>query len=236
MPPSPEVERFDRPERNVHWFSAALVGVCLLTAAALYFPAVAVLIGRREVVKDIHVYSGLLLPLPFLVVRFGPWATALARDVRRLSRFHDDDWRWLRSFGRDPFVCNGKFNAGQKLNSAFVFGAVLLLLATGSIMKWFGPFPLTWRTGATFVHDWTAFALLLALLGHVGKALADREALGAMVSGRVSWRWAERHAPRWADEVAPAPAVSLSGSGGPFHSPTSDQQPLPLDERGERNL
>jgi formate dehydrogenase subunit gamma len=107
----------------------------------------------------------------------------------------------LRSFGRDPFVENGKFNAGQKLNAAFTAGAVLLLLATGSIMRWFGPFPLTWRTGATFVHDWTAFALGLVLVGHVAKALGDREALGAMARGSVSRRWAARKAPRWLAEV-----------------------------------
>ncbi len=195
------VLRFDRPERNVHWFSAVLVGVCLLSAAALYFPAVASLIGRRTVVKDIHVVSGLLLPLPFLIVRFGPFVSQLAADVRRLDRFDANDRRWLRSLGRDPFVENGKFNAGQKLNAAFTFGAVLLLLVTGSIMRWFSPFPLTWRTGATFVHDWTSFILLIVLVGHVGKGLADKEALNGMVRGTVSSRWARRKSPRWLDEV-----------------------------------
>jgi formate dehydrogenase subunit gamma len=202
--PNAAVLRFDRTERNVHWYTAALVGVCLLTAAALYFPAVAVLVGRRETVKAVHVYSGLLLPVPYLVARLGRWRTELRRDVRRLSRLDVMDRRWLRSLGRDPFVQNGKFNGGQKLNAAFVVGAGLLLLVSGSIMKWFAPFPLTWRTGATFVHDWTAFGLLLALVGHVGKALADRDALGAMVRGPVRRSWAERHAPRWLAEVEPA--------------------------------
>ena len=195
--------RFDRPERNVHWYTAALVGACLLTAAALYVPAIAALVGRRELVKGVHVASGLALPLPFLLVRFGPWLSSLAADVRRLDRFDDQDRRWLRSLGRDPVVRNGKFNAGQKLNAAFTAGAVVLLLVSGSIMKWFGPFPLTWRTGATFVHDWTAFALLVVLIGHVAKAFGDREALGGMVGGTVSRRWAAKKAPRWLDEVAP---------------------------------
>ncbi|HUP85311.1 MAG TPA: cytochrome b/b6 domain-containing protein [Acidimicrobiales bacterium] len=197
------VLRFDRPERNVHWATASLVGVCLLTAAALYVPGLAALVGRREIVKDIHVIAGLSLPLPFLVVRLGPWLSSLAADVRRLNRFDDHDRRWLRSFGRDPFVRNGKFNGGQKLNAAFVVGAILLLLTTGSVMKWFGPFPLAWRTGATFVHDWTAFAFLLVLIGHVAKAFGDREALGGMVGGTVSRRWAAKHSPRWLDEVLP---------------------------------
>ena len=195
------IERFDRPERNVHWWTAALVGVCLLTAAALYLPAVSGLVGRRSLVKDVHVFSGLALPLPFVVARLGRWRTSLAADVRRLNRFDDQDRRWLRSLGRDPFVRNGKFNAGQKLNAAFDVGAILLLLGTGSIMKWFAPFPLTWRTGATFVHDWTAFALLLVLVGHVAKAFGDRHALGAMVRGDVPRRWAERKAPRWLEEL-----------------------------------
>ncbi len=196
-----QVLRFDRPERNVHWASASLVGACLLTAAALYVPALAALVGRREVVKNIHVYAGLAIPLPFLIVRLGPWMTQLAIDVRRLGRLDDMDRRWLRSFGRDPFVENGKFNGGQKLNAAFTLGAVLLLVVTGSIMKWFGPFPLTWRTGATFVHDWTAFALLGVLIGHVAKAFGDRDALGSMVRGPISRRWAGRHAPRWLREM-----------------------------------
>ena len=197
------VLRFDRPERNVHWWTAALVGVCLLTAAALYLPSIAVLVGRRALVKEVHVVSGLALPLPYLIVRLGPWLSGLAADVRRLNRFDDHDRRWLRSFGRDPFVQNGKFNAGQKLNAAFTVGAVLLLLGSGSIMRWFGPFPLAWRTGATFVHDWTAFALLVVLLGHVAKAFGDREALGGMVKGTVSRRWAAKKAPRWLAEMGP---------------------------------
>ncbi|HVF31763.1 MAG TPA: cytochrome b/b6 domain-containing protein [Acidimicrobiales bacterium] len=197
------IERFDRTERNVHWWTAALVGTCLLTAAALYFPAVSVLVGRRGLVRDVHVVSGLALPVPYLVARLGRWRTALRADVRRLNRWDAMDRRWLASLGRDPFVRNAKFNAGQKLNAAFDVGAVALLLVTGAIMRWFGPFPLNWRTGATFVHDWTAFALLLVLVGHVGKALADRQALGAMVRGDVPVRWAERHAPRWLEEPRP---------------------------------
>jgi formate dehydrogenase subunit gamma len=205
-PPEPTVVRdrllrFDRPERNVHWFTASLVGACLLTAAALYIAPLATLVGRRDVVKEIHVIAGLALPLPFLLVRLGPWMTQLRTDVRRLNRFDEHDRRWLRTLGRDPFIERGKFNAGQKLNAAFVAGAILLLLGSGSIMKWFGPFPLTWRTGATFVHDWTAFVLLIALIGHVAKALGDREAMSGMVSGTVSARWAARKAPRWLAEL-----------------------------------
>lgn len=203
--PSPErLQRFDRLERWVHWSTALLVGVCLATAAALWFAPISVLVGRRDLVKHVHVVAGLAVVFPYLAARFGPWRsrTQLRRDVDRLNRFDDHDRRWLRTLGRDPWIERSKFNAGQKLNAAFSAGALLLLLGSGSIMRWFAPFPLAWRTGATFVHDWTAFALLIVLAGHVMKALSDPEAMSAMVRGSVSVRWAQRKAPRWLAEFA----------------------------------
>ena len=75
------------------------------------------------------------------------------------------------------------------------------MLATGGIMRWFDPFPLAWRTGATFVHDWLALALLVVTIGHIGKALAEPVSLRAMARGTVPARYAERHHPRWWTEL-----------------------------------
>jgi formate dehydrogenase subunit gamma len=75
------------------------------------------------------------------------------------------------------------------------------MLATGSIMRFFEPFPVDWRTGATFVHDWTALALLAVVLGHIAKALAEPVALRAMRRGTVPTAHVERHHPRWWDEI-----------------------------------
>ena len=95
----------------------------------------------------------------------------------------------------------GKFNAGQKLNAIFVAGCIPLMLATGSIMRWFEPFPLAWRTGATFVHDWLALTLLAVVIGHIGKALAEPVALRAMRTGTMPAEHVRRHHPRWWREV-----------------------------------
>ena len=138
--------RFDGVERALHWVNAALFFVVLFTAGALY-------------VGPLSTIVGLLLPVPFILARIGPWSRCLRRDIRALNRWDGDDRRWFRSLGRDRGVRLGKFNPGQKLNAAFVAGAVPVMLATGSIMKWFGPFSDSWRTGATFVHDWIAIAL-----------------------------------------------------------------------------
>ena len=195
------IVRFDGVERAVHWVTAVLLGVCMVTAACLYVPSLSAVVGRRTILRDIHVVAGFLVPLPLLVAVATRYGAGLRRDLRRLNRFGPCDWTWLRSRGRAGREGLGKFNPGQKLNAAFLAGAVVVLLGTGSIMRWFAPFSDAWRTGATFVHDWTAFAVLVALTGHVVLALRDPHALRAMRRGTVPPDWAREKAPRWAEEV-----------------------------------
>jgi len=195
------VVRFDRAERWLHWTNATLFLILLATGMTLYVPALSSLVGRRVLLKDTHVISGILLPVPLLLAYAGSWRAALRRDVRRLSRWSVDDRRWITTLGRKGRASMGKFNAGQKVNAIFVAGCIPVLLATGSIMKWFTPFPLAWRTGATFVHDWLALTLVVVISAHILKALAEPVALRAMVRGTVPRRHAERHHPRWAAEL-----------------------------------
>jgi formate dehydrogenase subunit gamma len=190
--------RFTRAERWVHRCTALLLGVCLLTAACLYVGPLAVLVGRRALVKDVHVYAGLMLPLPVLL---GCLSAALRADLGRFNRFSAADWRWLRSSdrrsGRIPV---GKFNAGQKLNAAFSGGAILVMLGTGLIMRFPSPWPLSSRTGATFVHDWLALAVFVVVLGHLAEASRDPVARAGMRTGTVPLDWARREHRTWADE------------------------------------
>lgn len=195
------LERFDGTERAVHWVNAALVGILIATGAVLYVGALSGLVGHRVLIRTLHVYAGLALPVPLLVGLAGRRGRRLRADLGRLNRFSPDDFRWLRSRGRDATVRLGKFNPGQKLNAAFVAGAGTVLLATGIVMRFFEPFPLDWRTGATFVHDWTALGLGLAVIGHIRLALGDPDALRAMWTGRVPARWAAAKRSLWHDEI-----------------------------------
>ena len=198
--PDPLVRRFTRGERWVHRTTALLVGVLLVTAAILYVAPLSQLVGRRDLVATVHVYAGLALPLPFLLGWV--WSVALRADARRLNRFAPSDWTWLRSrerrSGRIPV---GKFNAGQKLNGAFTLGTILVMLMTGSVMHWTGWFPLPWRTGATFVHDWVAFALAVVVLGHIYMAMNDPVARLGMRTGWVPTSWARREHDAWTPDV-----------------------------------
>ena len=222
------VVRFDLVERAAHWTNALLFAVCMVTAAFLYVDPLSAAVGRRELVKTVHVWAGLALPAPLVVAALGRWGAAFRRDVGRLNRWTPADWRWLRSWGRDPFAAQGKFNAGQKLNAAFTAGAILLFLGTGAIMRWFDPFPLAWRTGATFVHDWLAVALFVAVIAHVAYALRTPGAMRGMVTG-----WT----PASVDDVdrrAEGDAVGDLGDVGVAHPDTAVADVLPDEPRSVR--
>ncbi len=203
------VVRFDRPERVLHWVSATAVLIAVATGAVLYVEPLAVAVGRRELVKNLHVIAGFAAVVPFLVVMSGPWRAGLQRDVQRFSLWHDDDVRFLRRKTR-PGSETGKFNGGQKLNAVLMSSALAVMAMTGSIMKWFGPFPLEWRSGATFVHDWVSFGLWFLIPAHIIKAIITPGAVTGMWTGWVRRAEAEAR-PRWWASVTDRASTSDDG-------------------------
>ena len=122
----------------------------MLTALPLYFVQVESLVGRRALIAEIHTWSGVALPVPLIISLAGPWGSRLRRDVRRFNLWTTEEIRWLRRLGRLRLRQPDKFNPGQKLNALFTAGAIVVMLATGSILKWTRFFPLNWRTGRHF--------------------------------------------------------------------------------------
>jgi len=198
--PRAMVERFDGVERAVHWITAGLVGTLIATGAVLYLGQLSALVGRRELIRNIHVAAGLSLPVPIVVALVSRTGRALRGDFARLNRWSADDRRWWRRDARAQ-VRLGKFNPGQKLNAAFLGGAAVVMLLTGSMMRFFEPFPDSWRTGATSVHDWFALGIGISLIGHVMFATRDPIAMHAMRSGPVPESWARTERPRWHAEL-----------------------------------
>ncbi|MEU5915100.1 cytochrome b/b6 domain-containing protein [Streptomyces sp. NPDC047141] len=197
-PPSDRLLRFDRAVRWVHQATAALMLTCLATAACLYLSPLAQLVGNRRTVVLLHVWCGTALPVPFLC---GLALRAVRDDAARLSRFGRADWAWLRAVRRRlPDRPAGKFNAGQKLYAQWTLASMLVMLGTGLAMWWTGLAPLAWRMGATFVHDWVAWAVGASVLAHIVMALRDPEARKGMSTGRVDRGWAAREHPLWSRE------------------------------------
>jgi formate dehydrogenase subunit gamma len=209
------VLRFDGVERICHWATAALFAILMATALPLYFVQIESLVGRRALLADIHTWAGVALPVPLILSLAGPWGTRLRRDLRRVNLWTTAELRWLRTLGRQHLDAPDKFNPGQKLNALFTGGAIVVMLGTGSILKWYRFFPLDWRTGATFVHDVLALGIFLVVTGHVAFALTHPEALRSMLSGSVSRAWARRHASGWLAEEQVAAEAAPVGADHP---------------------
>jgi formate dehydrogenase subunit gamma len=200
-PRSPSrILRFDAVQRTAHWANALLFAILMLTALPLYFPSLSDVIGRRALVVNIHVWSGVVLPVPILISLLGPWGAQMRRDIRRINVWTKDEVQWLRTLGRHAPRVVDKFNPGQKLNAIFVGGSIVVMFATGFVLKWFGFFPVSWRTGATFVHDVLALGIFAVVLGHILFAVTHPESLRSMLKGWVSEAWAARNAPGWLRE------------------------------------
>jgi len=206
------IPRFDRVERVVHWITATLMLTLLATGFSLYVGPLSTLVGRRNLVRTVHVYCGLALPIPVLLAIAMRAGGQLRADLGRLNRWTRDDRAWWRRSRRGAAQL-GKFNPGQKLNAIFIGAAMVVMLMTGSIMHWFEPFSDSWRQGATFVHDWFAIGLLFAIAGHILLAFRDPDALKGMVHGEVKAGWAKRYRPRWYQQMSGSAGDRAVGAG-----------------------
>jgi formate dehydrogenase subunit gamma len=206
------VPRFDRTERAVHWATAALVLVLVATGAMLYIPSLSVLVGRRLLVEDTHIYVGLAVFVPVLVGMAGRGGARLRADLREMRGLSGAEVSWLRSLGRRGGDAIGKFNPGQKLNTNAVGGMLVVLFVTGLILRWGNFLPVSVRTGATFVHDVFAVGFTVVIVGHISFAVTHPQALRSMVKGWVPAQWARRHAPAW--DVPRTNTAQVPRSGG----------------------
>jgi formate dehydrogenase subunit gamma len=193
------LERFDLTTRLVHWATTVLGIVVLLTGTILYVDQLSTKIGRRALIENIHVVCSFLLVVPLLVgvLLSGP-GRRLRADLADLGRWTRADRRWLRRSTRTTPA--GKFNGGQKLVAALFAALFAMQLLTGSLMLWNKPFADSWRTGATYVHDWGYLALVVVVIGHLLKAIQQPELLRSMIDGTVPRSFAERERPGWASK------------------------------------
>jgi formate dehydrogenase subunit gamma len=193
------IERFSATERAVHWVHATAFLVLLATGLVLYIPALSVAVGRRPLLKDLHVYTAVAwIAALVLVVLLGD-RRRLRQTLRELDRFDADDMLWLRRYPRPQ----GRFNAGQKVNAALTAAFAVLFAVSGSLL-WLGERDHRFQFASTILlHDWLTLISLFLLVGHLYLALiypATRHSLRGMTTGSVRRDWAVRHHPKWVRE------------------------------------
>jgi formate dehydrogenase subunit gamma len=197
MAPERTIRRFTRTERTLHWVHATAFLVLLGSGLVLYLPRLSELVARRQLVKDVHLYTGLAWAALIALLLLLGLQHGLRETIRELERFDIDDLRWLlRRGGRA-----GRFNAGQKLN-AIATAAFAVLFAISGFLLWYGERDTRFRLANTIVlHDALMYVSLVLLAGHLYLSLihpATRHALRGITRGTVDAEWARRHHPRWA--------------------------------------
>jgi formate dehydrogenase subunit gamma len=177
------VRRFSRTERTLHWVNAVFFLTLLATGLVLWLPGLSLLVGRRPLLKDIHLWSGI------------GWIAALA-----LVALLGDRRGLLRTVHEFERLDDGRFNPGQKVNAIFNAAFVVLFLVSG-LLLWFGERDTRFRFASTVVlHDAVTLGALALLVGHLYFAVlnpATRHSLRGMTRGTVDEHWARVHHRRW---------------------------------------
>ena len=181
------VKRFSRTERTLHWVNALCFFFLLATGLILYLPSLAIAVGRRPLIKDMHFWSGISwVSLLALVAVLGD-RRGLLRTARELERLD-----------------TGRLNVGQKVNAILMASFTILFVVSG-LFLWLGERDTRFRFASTVVlHDGLMFVALALLVGHLYLALihpATRHSLRGMTLGEVREDWARVHYPKWVSDT-----------------------------------
>lgn len=192
------ITRFGRSERALHWTHAAGFLAMLATGLILYLPVLSELVARRNLVKNIHLFSALGWAVVMVAIVVLGDRARLAASWREVGTIDRDDRRWL-SGRRAP---QGRFNAGQKLNTILTAAFALLFVVSGFFL-WLGERDHRFIfDGTGTVHETLTLVSIALLAGHLYLAVvhpSTRHALRGMTTGDVRADWAREHHSKWVD-------------------------------------
>jgi formate dehydrogenase subunit gamma len=196
-PPSVRrLARYGRTERALHWVHATAFCILLGSGLCMYLPSLAEEVGRRPLLKTIHLYTALAWAIAIVLIVVLGNRRALRRTLHEVEYFDADDRKWLRG----QRVPQGRLNAGQKLNTV-VTAAFAALFAVSGFFLWYGERNTTFQIpDALLLHDWLMYASLLIFLGHLYLSLIHprtRHALSGMTRGWVREDWARARHEKW---------------------------------------
>ena len=192
------VRRFTVTERLVHWTHATAFFALLATGLVLYVPSLSTWISRRDLVKNLHIWTAVAWAAALVLLFVVGNRRALAETWREVETLDRDDRRWL-SGRKAP---QGRFNAGQKVN-VILTAAFAILFAVSGFFLWLGERNTTYRLdGTVTVHDTLMYLSLVLLTGHLYLAVihpTTRHALRGMTRGDVREDWAAKHHAKWVE-------------------------------------
>lgn len=214
------VRRFSGGERAVHWLFALFFLLLLFSGLGLWLPpGNNPVLDHRDLVRAVHLDAaiGLLATMIPALSKGAP----LSRLWQNVVFFDRDDWAWLRRIvvpkplRRHPLPAQGRFNAGQKLNSIAIAAATVGFIVTGSLMWQGAHLSPSLSLAADTWHIWLMGLVIPLIGGHLVLSLllpSTRPALRGILFGSVRADFAARRHGRWAASVT---GVTEAGAESP---------------------
>lgn len=206
----PEVERYRKRTRILHWINAGAFITLFLTGLILFVPPLAIL-AQDSWSRVIHRAAAVVIAIALLVYLATNWKASW-KGIREAFLWGADDLGWLRAAPTYYFLADEQamppqdhMNTGQKMwwLMAVVFGIVFAL--TGFIMwalKPIAPAPLLqW---SVFCHDVAFIATGAMLFVHIYLSVFHPLMAGAwdsMWRGKVSAEYAKSHHAKWYERI-----------------------------------
>lgn len=206
------VERFASATRLGHWVHVIAFLVLLLTGLALIFTSFGNLLGSSGLKATISLHRLMAWPFTFLTVIiliFGA-NKSTRRWIKDIFTWRKNDFEFIRAYPKEFFGLKtelpkqGKYNAGQKVNSLLTIFGSIVMIGTGWIMYFpdsMSPELVAW---AHPIHSFFAMLLGAVMIGHAYLGLlhpGTKESLTGMLNGKVSLEYAKSHHALWVEEL-----------------------------------
>ncbi|QGP90859.1 Formate dehydrogenase, cytochrome b556(fdo) subunit [Neomoorella glycerini] len=202
------IARFTLAERLGHWSHAVSFVLLLFTGSGLAFYSFSRLLGPEGLRLFRTIHHIMAYPFTFLTVLIliagapGP----VIQWLKECLRWSREDFAFIQAFPREFFLLpvklppQGKYNAGQKVNSLLCIAGSLLMIVTGWMMLLPDRFTLATLAWAHALHSGGALVLGGVILGHAYLGLLhphSRESIKGMLTGKVSAGFAASHHAKW---------------------------------------
>lgn len=209
---SRRVLRFGKVAIFAHWANAISFFLLAFTGLMIYvdvFDFLLPVFGGIQGARIIHRAAAVaFIVIPILGVLANPEGF---RDwMKNVLTWNQNDRAFLAGFpkkffgGHPEIPPQGRFNAGEKVNSLLQLGGCTLLAITGIVMWNPDFFPKALVLVGYPLHD-LAFVLTgTATLGHAYLALVHpdtKAALSGMINGYIDVEYAKSHYPLWYKEI-----------------------------------
>lgn len=206
------VLRFNLMERIGHWGHAVPFTVLLITGLTLVFGKYNSLLSGSTLkfLSATHHFMGYVFTFLALAVLIIGTPRTFLSWIKSCFTWNKDDIKFVISFPKEFFGFKvalpkqGKFNAGEKINSIITMVIFLLMVITGWMMLHPESFPKNTMLIVYSLHAAGAMFGGAVLLGHIYLSLihpGSRESIKGMTIGTVSEKFAKEHHALWYEEL-----------------------------------